>query len=417
MEVRNSPWGSSDRSNVPQTHVERHNEARRMLRQLQKQVQRIGEESSKTEKEHDFASSPVMGETEAETEAGESAALIDSSGKVETDVETGHLRFKSIQDVGNTSRFSRDVQVYDRREQPPLYQGGCCRGGHMLTIAVVLLALLFVISLTGAFTILLTDTLHDTKSDAFITGICFICFSVPLSGFMLYYYHLESARRLATVIYTFDESEMDPDSTLQKPMPSAKASETADMVYSAVSGEAHVVSVLVPIMYSATLLLVDLAILSLRAFNERHGTLVIAIFLYIAGFVMLCILLAYAWRRERSLALVLTLRTDLMDFLNPKDVAQPGVYSFIGDHELPTSNDYLRIQELKHALRNEATSAVGDGFELWGQTVEESNDMGQRLYDHRMAKLSRPEYRRVKQKKTHTRRRVSKTKRTGVDDK
>lgn len=273
----------------------------------------------------------------------------------------------------------RDVAVYNVADYPPIFHGGCCMDGHDFTMSLMFIIVFTLAALIGAVVIVASDTLGDTSTDSFKVGISFFVVGSILAGASVYYFNMQAARRITTLVYTFDEGQVSADSTYENPQPSLRAQEEADMMYANLTGYMNVVTTLVPVMYTTTLMMIGIAIMSLRAFNERHDTLVIAILLYVTAAIMIYFMLAYAWKRERNLALVMAVRHDLLDFLNPEGAAQPGVYSYVGTSELPNSNDDLVITGVRSTLRRQAAKDVGSSFELMGSSNIHQSALGERL--------------------------------------
>lgn len=299
--------------------------------------------------------------------------LEDGISQKHSDAETTPLvsapvveRYTSRRSLGQAMG---DKLVVNASASPPLFTGGCCRDGHDLTIALLLIGFFACMSVAGALTIVITDTLDDVHSDAFITGFTFVVFGVIAMGFTIWTFNLEAAKRLATIVYTFRSDEnMNRDRDPDHPQPTLQKRDQSDVLYANVNGSMSVVTVLVPIMAMISLSLLDVAIMSLRAFNERHETLVLSVMLYLIGFGSVIAMLVFAWRRERTAALVLSIRTELMDYLNPHGMAEPGVYTFIGDKELPSAADDVKLQMTMSSLKHMSSNDLGNSFEMWGTT-------------------------------------------------
>lgn len=238
--------------------------------------------------------------------------------------DNGSDPFDSYKDVytdpprlGLPSSFFDAVFIVDTGAYPPLFTGGCCRGGHDLNIYIFLVVLAVSMNLSGALAILITDTLGDTTSDAFVAGAVLISLGLPLLYVSLHAFHLRASHDLPYIIYTFDELEADENPSsdqvlIKKPQISDRALKRKDLEYNNLMATASAVTAVVPILSTITMLLIDVCILSLRAFNERHETLVLSILIYITVFGLGFYLIAYKYQQERTLALVLTLRPSIM---------------------------------------------------------------------------------------------------------
>lgn len=257
--------------------------------------------------------------------------------------------------TNNVTAFTDDVTVVDVGEFPPLFTGGCCRGGHDLNVYIFLVVLAVCMNLSGSMAIVITDTLGDTTADAFVAGAVLISLGLPLLFVSLHAFNIKAAHDLASIIYTFDETELDegpsPDRPLiEKPEISARALDRKDLIYHNLMSTAAAVTTVVPILSTVCMVLVDVCVLYLRAFNERTSTLVLSIFIYLVAFALLFYLIAYKYRQERTLALALTLRPSLLSALREGHGEDPTSPLFIGGRTSSPESQF-RVKELTQALQ------------------------------------------------------------------
>ncbi len=279
-----------------------------------------------------------------------------------SDPFNSHTDIYADQWKGVPSSLFDDVTVVDTGAYPPLFTGGCCRGGHDLNIYIFLVVLAVSMNLSGALAVLITDTLGDTTSDAFVAGAVLISLGLPLLYVSLHAFNLRASHDLAHIIYTFDELEADenpsPDQVLiEKPQISDRALKRKDLEYNNLMATASAVTAVVPILSTVAMLLIDVCILSLRAFNERHETLVLSILVYFTVFGLGFYLIAYKYRQERTLALVLTLRPSVMADLREGHREEPKRPLFIGGRTRKLE-DQTKIKIINRAIEEWAVDEV-----------------------------------------------------------